>query len=194
MTKRAFIRVPFFVAYSFYAGLFLTFESMKRTLILIRHAKSSWSEEGISDLDRPLNNRGERDAPFMAKRMAESDHQVDAIVTSPAKRAKTTALAYKNELQLPDDRFIEAEVVYEADVKDLMNLINSFDDQWKCVILFGHNPGFSYLIQYLSGSMLHMPTNGVGTLEMEIDSWEHAGTSCATLVDFDFPKKHLPPL
>lgn len=167
---------------------------MKRTLILIRHAKSSWSEAGLNDLGRPLNARGERDAPFMAKRMVDSGQHVDAIVTSPANRAKTTALAYKAALNISDDRFVEAESVYEADVKDLMNLINEFDDNWRCVLLFGHNPGFSYLIQYLSGSMLHMPTNGVGTLEMEIDSWAHAGTGCANLVDFDFPKKHLPPL
>lgn len=167
---------------------------MKRTLILIRHAKSSWSEAGISDFERPLNARGERDAPFMAQRMAESGRQVDAIVTSPAKRAITTAMAYKKALQLSEDRFIADDSVYEADVKALMNLINRFDDNWKCVLLFGHNPGFSYLIQYLSGSMLHMPTNGAGTLEMEIDSWEHVGTGCAQLVDFDFPKKHLSPL
>lgn len=167
---------------------------MKRTLILIRHAKSSWIEAGLSDMGRPLNARGERDAPYMAKRMLESGRQVDAIITSPANRAKTTALAYKTALNIAEERFIEAELVYEADVKDLMNLINSFDDQWQCVLLFGHNPGFSFLIQYLSGSMLHMPTNGVGTLEMEIDSWEHTGTGSAQLVDFDFPKKHLPPL
>lgn len=165
---------------------------MKKTLVLIRHAKSSWLKEGCPDIDRPLNERGERDAPFMAKRLAESGLKVDKAISSPALRAKTTARHYVDALGLSD--LVIEDRVYEADVANLMNVINSFDDNWNCVLLFGHNPGFSYLLQYLCGEMLHMPTNGTAILEMEVSSWEHAGTGCAVLQDFDFPKKHLAPL
>lgn len=167
---------------------------MKKTLVLIRHAKSSWSQTGLSDIDRPLNERGERDAPFMAKRLSDSGKKIDQLVSSPALRAMTTAKHYAQALGVPDTHIIVEERVYEANVAQLMNVINALDDLNDCVVIFGHNPGFSYLMQYLCGQMLHMPTNGVGILEMELGSWEEVGTGSATLVEFDFPKKHLAPL
>jgi phosphohistidine phosphatase len=166
---------------------------MKKTLILVRHAKSSWSKPGLADIDRPLNERGMRDAPFMAKRMAEAGQPVDHLVSSPANRALTTAKCYAEALNLRDSLTIDPRV-YEAGVAQLMNVINGFDDAWNCVLMFGHNPGFSYLIQYLCGQMLHMPTNGVSVLEADLASWENLGTNAATLVEFDYPKKHLPAL
>jgi phosphohistidine phosphatase len=167
---------------------------MKRTLILIRHAKSSWNHSDLSDMQRPLNDRGERDAPFMAQRLAESGIQVDKIISSPAVRAHSTAKAYADALKFPSNEITVVDSVYEASVAQLMDVINNFNDDLKVVLLFGHNPGFSYLLQYLCGQMVHMPTNGVATLEVEAQSWEHFGTGCATLVDYDFPKKHLAPL
>jgi phosphohistidine phosphatase len=167
---------------------------MKRTLILVRHAKSSWNESGLPDMKRPLNERGERDAPFMAKRMAARGIQIDKIVSSPAVRAHTTAKAYASALGFSEGDIEVVDAVYEASVAKLMDVINGFNNDWKVVLIFGHNPGFSYLLQYLCGQMLHMPTNGVATLEVEADSWEYFGTGCATLVDYDFPKKHLAPL
>lgn len=167
---------------------------MKKTLILVRHAKSSWAEAGLSDHDRPLNERGKRDAPFMARRMAESGLTIDQIVSSPANRALTTARHYADALGIPHSDIQVAPSIYEADVRELMEVINRLDDSKNTVLLFGHNPGFSYLIQYLNGSMLHMPTNGVAQLELATPTWEGVGTGCATLVDFDYPKKHLPPL
>lgn len=167
---------------------------MKRTLILIRHAKSSWNHSDLSDMQRPLNDRGERDAPFMAQRMAERGIQVDKIISSPAVRAHSTAKAYEAALKFPSNEITVVDNVYEASVAQLMDVINNFNDDLKVVLLFGHNPGFSYLLQYLCGTMVHMPTNGVATLEVEAESWGHFGTGCATLVDYDFPKKHLAPL
>lgn len=167
---------------------------MKRTLILIRHAKSSWSDSDLHDIKRPLNERGERDAPFMAQRLATSGIKVDKIISSPAVRAHTTARAYADALGMAQESIQVVDSIYEASVAPLMEVINKLDNQWQVVVMFGHNPGFSYLIQYLTGQTLHMPTNGVAILEAEPDSWEYFGTGCATLVDYDFPKKHLAPL
>lgn len=173
---------------------FITFGVMKKTLILVRHAKSSWTQSGIKDMDRPLNERGQRDAPFMAKRMRDSGLELDHFVSSPALRARTTANEYAKAFGRSEGEVELQESVYEAEVSALMEIINSFKDEWKTVALFGHNPGFSYLLEYLSGQILHMPTNGVAVLEMDVERWEHAGTGCATLVDYDYPKKHLPSL
>lgn len=167
---------------------------MKKSLILVRHAKSSWTEAGLPDHDRPLNERGQRDAPFMAQRMAESGIAIDQIVSSSAKRALTTARHYADALGIPHSEIKVEPSIYEADVRELMEVINGLDDTKTTVMLFGHNPGFSYLIQYLNGSMLHMPTNGVAQLEIDTSTWEGVGTGSATLIDFDYPKKHLPPL
>ncbi len=167
---------------------------MKKTLVLIRHAKSSWTESGVSDHDRPLNERGKRDAPFMARRMAERGLKVDLIVSSSANRALTTAKQYADALSIAHASIHIEPSIYEADVRQLMDVINALDDAHSTVLMFGHNPGFSYLLQYLNGSMLHMPTNGVAHLEINVSSWENVGTGSATLVDFDYPKKHLPAL
>ena len=167
---------------------------MKKTLVLVRHAKSSWTESGLSDHDRPLNERGKRDAPFMAKRMAESGLAIDLIVSSSANRALTTAKHYADALNIAHTDIQVVPSIYEADVRQLMDAINALDDAHSTVVMFGHNPGFSYLIQYLNGSMLHMPTNGVAHLEINVNSWANVGTGSATLIDFDYPKKHLPAL
>lgn len=167
---------------------------MKKTLVLIRHAKSSWTEAGLSDRERPLNERGKRDAPFMARRMADSGLKIDLLVSSPANRALTTAKYYADALGISHDAIRIESGIYEADVRQLMDAINALDEAKNTVIFFGHNPGFSYLIQYLNGSMMHMPTNGVALLEIQTNSWENVGTGSATLVDFDSPKKHFPTL
>jgi phosphohistidine phosphatase len=167
---------------------------MKKTLVLIRHAKSSWTEAGLTDRERPLNERGKRDAPFMARRMSYSGLKVDLIVSTPSNRALTTAKHYADALGVAHDAIRIEPTIYEADVRQLMDAVNALDDAYSNVLIFGHNPGFSYLIQYLNGSMLHMPTNGVAHLEIQATSWSHVGTGSATLVDFDYPKKHLPAL
>ena len=163
---------------------------MKRTLIIVRHAKSSWQDAEMKDYDRPLNDRGKRDAPVMADIMTKQEDKPDRIVSSGAKRALTTAGHYAKAFGLDDSSIKVDDRIYEAAVSDLIAVINDFDDVWGKVILFGHNPGFSYLVQYLSGQMIQMPTNGVVRFDIDIDSWKHIGTNCAELKYHDFPKKN----
>lgn len=163
---------------------------MKRTLTLIRHAKSSWQDNALPDIERPLNDRGQRDAPFMAKHMANSAPKPDCLISSPAKRAYTTACIYAEAFGLDTGEVLVDERIYEAPVSRLMDVVNSLNDRCERVVLFGHNPGFSYLVEYLTGELVHMPTNGVVSIEMDIDSWEHAGTGCGSIVLHDFPKQH----
>ncbi|MCH2199193.1 MAG: histidine phosphatase family protein [Flavobacteriales bacterium] len=163
---------------------------MKRSLILIRHAKSSWNNERLDDKDRPLNKRGERDCPHMARHLAGSEACPDMIVSSHALRAHTTAKAYAAAFGIADDAIKLDERIYEAPVSRLVEVINDFSDGHSSVIMFGHNPGFSYLTQYLTGELIQMPTNGVVKIEMDVDSWQYIGTNCGSLTYHDFPKQH----
>lgn len=164
--------------------------NMKRTLYLIRHAKSSWDNEAQRDFDRPLNQRGLRDAPAMAKKHAESGVVVDHIISSPANRAFTTSQYYAHAHGVDVNRIAQNQAIYNAGVDDLLKVVCGIDDQYSCVLLFGHNPGISMLVAYLSQQSVSMPTNGVARLEMEIDHWQETSAGCAKLVSFDYPKNH----
>lgn len=163
---------------------------MKRTLIIVRHAKSSWVDQNLSDYQRPLNQRGLNDAPFMAKVMSEAEAKPDRIISSGALRALTTANEYAKAFGMNSSDVQVDDKIYEASVADLIEVINTFDDSWERVLIFGHNPGFSYLTQYLCGEMVQLPTNGVVCMEIELDSWEHLGHGCADMKYHDYPKQH----
>ncbi len=167
-----------------------TFDLMKRKLIIVRHAKSAWSDADLSDFDRPLNKRGEADAPFMAQRYCETEERPHKIVSSSALRCKTTAGYYADALGIPSSEIELKPEIYEAPLSRLIEVVNGLDDAWQTVLLFGHNPGMSYLIDYLSGEMVQMPTNGVACIELDIEQWKHAGNGCGTLVYNDYPKRH----
>jgi phosphohistidine phosphatase len=132
-----------------------------KTLFLIRHAKSSWDDPALSDKDRPLGDRGRRDAPRMGKRLAKRNVKPDLILSSPARRALTTAeiiakkLDYKRKDIVVDDR------LYASAVDGLLNVIHGLGDNLERVILFGHNPELTELAHRLSGEITHMPTCAV---------------------------------
>lgn len=163
---------------------------MKRSITLIRHAKSSWHQDSLPDIERPLNERGERDAPFMAKLMKAQHAAPDCIISSPAKRAYHTAIEYAKVYGKSESDIRVDERIYEAPVSSLMDVINAIDADCERVLMFGHNPGFSYLTEYLTGEMVHMPTNGVVTIEVDATSWEHCGNGCGSITFHDFPKQH----
>jgi len=162
---------------------------MKR-LTLIRHAKSDWSSAAKSDFERPLNGRGKKAAPLMGKRLAECGSAPDRLISSPAKRARQTAVKIAKEIGYPKDRVEYCEAIYEADLQTLINLVRNLDDRHSDVILIGHNPGFSELGQWLSSEAPEwLPTCGLVTLELAIASWAETGADCADLLRYDYPKK-----
>jgi len=158
-------------------------------LILIRHAKSSWDNPGSSDFDRVLNKRGERDAPVMGERLAALDLDPDVIFSSPAVRAITTAKVVAEKIGYPEEKILTSSDIYDAETQDLFAVLSRFKDEWNRVIVFGHNPGFTDLANVLgNGSISNVPTCGVVTLELGIESWEDVRPGCGTIVSFDFPK------
>jgi phosphohistidine phosphatase len=162
-----------------------------KKLVLIRHAKSLRDGTVSRDIDRPLNDRGLRDAPFMAARFAQSlGDEVDLLVISPAKRTTDTAGYFERALGRRVARKSEPGI-YEASLGDLIRVVEQLPGEAKCVVMFGHNPGFSMLTEYLSGEWVDMPTCGIALLEMHIRQWNETGKGVASLIDFDYPKKHL---
>ena len=163
-----------------------------KNLFLIRHAKSSWKNPELKDFDRPLNKRGQNDAPFMGKRLKKYDVKPDIIISSPAKRALETAKIIAGEIKFPQSDIITELAIYEGNRSDLINLINNIDDSLNIVLLFGHNPYITSCANYLCNvTVTNIPTCGIFCVEFEINSWQEVSESSGKLRFFDFPKKHV---
>jgi phosphohistidine phosphatase len=116
-----------------------------KTLVLVRHAKSSWDNPGLSDFERKLNKRGVRDAPYMGKVVKEKGIQPDLIVSSPAVRALTTAKFFAHALDYSEDQIDKRESIYTSGPRQILTIINHLDDELNTIMLFGHNPDLTTL-------------------------------------------------
>lgn len=121
-----------------------------RLLTLVRHAKSSWDQPGQRDFDRALNERGVHDAPRMAAHVSRMAGTPDRIVSSPAVRALTTARVFAEVMGMKPDQLIEQKRIYEASASTLLSLVQDFDDEFRHIMMFGHNPGFSEFAHLLA--------------------------------------------
>lgn len=162
-----------------------------RTLYFCRHAKSSWADPGQDDFDRPLNERGLRDAPNMARLFKERGDPVDLIVSSPANRALNTARAFGRELRVDDAHFIQEPLLYHATVPIITSIVTRLPNEARRVILFGHNPGFSEVVEhYSTDGVGDMPTCGIARIDFVAEAWNELARDLGTLVWFDYPKRH----
>ena len=160
-----------------------------KILYLVRHAKSSWDNANQSDHDRPLNHRGERDAPRMGQRLRQRGDQPEVIISSSAVRAQTTANILATAIDYPTSDISIDERLYGAEPEDVLSIIQDLDDGIHCAMLVGHNPTFTALINALGGCDFdNVPTCGMAVLSFPIDSWKNIATIQGKLVDFDFPK------
>ena len=160
-----------------------------KTLILIRHAKSSWDDAGLSDFERPLNDRGKRDAPAMAERLYERGIKIDAFVTSPATRAKKTAEQFvkkykkeKSELQLKTE-------LYMAEEESFNDVVSKLDNDVDCVAVFSHNPGITDFANSLTEARIdNIPTSGIFAVSIEAKKWNKFKDAKKRFLFFDYPK------
>ena len=163
-----------------------------KTLYLIRHAKSSWEDDTLSDFHRPLNRRGKTDAPKMGRLFKEKGILPDTIISSPALRALTTAGILAGEMGFDTAAIVQEKRIYEAGVSTLMQIIREIDDGHDSAMLFGHNPGFTWLANDLGSEMIdNVPTLGAVTIHLAIDHWKETEASVGSLHAFDFPKKYF---
>lgn len=158
-----------------------------KKLHLIRHAKSSWDDPSWSDFERPLNERGWRNAPFMAERFAQTNAP-DALVSSPAVRAITTARIFADKLKL--ETIHERKEIYEAPVLTLLQVLNGFSSAWNEVAMFGHNPGLSMLTHYLTGEYIELPTCAIVSIDLFADEWFQITAGAGRCSALDYPKKY----
>ena len=162
---------------------------MKR-LYLIRHAKSSWNNADLADYERPLNKRGEKDTPFMGKRLKKHDVKPDLIISSPAKRALKTAKIIAQEIGYPTKKIYTNESIYDAAPLSLLNTIRNIDDLYDQVMLFGHN-SITELARYFTKYQVeNVPTCGIFCIGFDLDSWEAVSEGKGDFIFFDYPKKH----
>ncbi|MGY3088089.1 phosphohistidine phosphatase [Hymenobacter sp. UYAg731] len=160
-----------------------------KTLYLLRHAKSSWSFDELSDQERPLNDRGRDDAPLMGQALAKRRICPDAIVSSPAVRAMSTAVLVAREMQYPHDKIVVEPGIYGADVDDFLTIIKALPDSAASVLVVGHNPTITETANALSPSSLNeMPTAAVVCLRFACDHWAEVSKVNAEFYFYDYPR------
>ena len=160
-----------------------------KTIILVRHAKSSWDDFTIPDFDRPLNDRGKRDAPVMAARLKEHGLSPDLLLSSPARRARKTARFFAEALAMDKDAIQYQEDLYLAEPPVFSRALSALDDKYTCVAVFAHNPGISAFAN-LSGTARidEMPTCGVFAYTVDTDHWSKVDGAKKKFLLFDQPK------
>ncbi len=162
-----------------------------KQIYLIRHAKSSWDKNNLKDIERPLNKRGEKDAPFMGKLLKEKNTKPDLIITSPAERAFKTAKIFCNEMDMEKEQILVEKELYDAGKNDILRVIYQFDNSFNSAMLFSHNPGLTDLANFLtSGNVYDIPTCGIVSLICKIDNWSDLNDSNCKLSFFEYPKKY----
>lgn len=160
-----------------------------KTLYLMRHAKSSWDFEELSDKLRPLNDRGRDDAPLMGQALAKRHIHLDLLVSSPAVRALSTAALVAKEVDYPPDRIEVVESIYEATVPDLLAVVHQLPDAADSVLLVGHNNTITEFANLLSPSSIpDMPTASIVCLKFSTTRWADVDRANAEYYFFDKPK------
>jgi phosphohistidine phosphatase len=163
-----------------------------KTLYLVRHAKSSWEDHSLDDFDRPLNERGKRDAPFMGKKLLERGLKPDVVVSSPAKRAKKTAIKVCHELGIDKSAILFKDKIYATSVQTLLNVLGKLPNAAQHAMLFGHNPELTALSNYLCDYVIHnIPTTGVVGIEFQVSSWAQVSAGKGKFLFFDYPKRYF---
>jgi phosphohistidine phosphatase len=162
-----------------------------KTLWLIRHAKSSWQLDALTDFERPLNERGYRDAYEMPPRVLTGSAKPTHILVSPAVRTYTTAVIVARHLRISSAMFTLCPQLYESDVIEYLEVLRNVAHTHQDVMLFGHNPVITALSNQLSGSTIeNVPTCGIVRLEFGGTDWQQLAPGKCRLVSFDFPKKN----
>jgi len=160
-----------------------------KSLFLIRHAKSSWADTTLKDFDRPLNNRGHQNAKEMAERLKKKEIIFDKILSSPAIRAKTTAIYFAEILKIEAIKVEFIASIYESYEDNIIQLVCNTSNSIDQLAIFGHNPTFTMLANmFIETPILNVPTCGVVALQFETNDWSNFFEAPKKLLFFDYPK------
>jgi phosphohistidine phosphatase len=160
-----------------------------KTLLLIRHAKSSWDNVGLDDFARPLNARGKKEAPMMARRLLDKKIKIDEFISSPAKRARKTATAFMNEFKEKKGKILLVKELYMASDQSFINTIKNVKNKFDRIAIFSHNPGITEYANSLTDTKIDdMPTCSVFAVKADIKKWNEFKEAKKEFWFFDYPK------
>ena len=160
-----------------------------KSLYLIRHAKSN-QDLGVEDFDRPLNERGKKDAPTMGKRIKSREQKIDTFISSPARRARQTAELFAKNYGFAEEAIRYIPELYLANPSALKKAIEEIDDRYQSAALFAHNPGITELANGLTNIRIDdMPTCGIFAVAIQTDRWVDFMQAEKEYLFFDYPKK-----
>ena len=161
-----------------------------KQLLLIRHAKSSWADPGQTDFDRPLNDRGKRDAPLMATRILDRNFRVQHVYSSAAKRALKTSKLLMEIWNLQQDSLSIFPDLYLAPPAEMLNLITTAPDEISSLALVAHNPGITEFINSLTNNRVDdLPTCGMVAFQIDTASWSTFRDASKEWLFIEYPKR-----
>lgn len=159
-----------------------------KTLYLVRHAKSSWDYPELTDFERPLSQRGERNAPDMGKYLINQGVLADLLLSSPANRALSTAKVISKEIGYMQE-IVTDKRIYHAAEKTLLDVLNKQDESLSSIMMLGHNPGFTDFANRLTGGYIdNIPTCGACQIDFPIDKWKDVTFGLGEMIFFQYPK------
>lgn len=161
-----------------------------KTLFLLRHAKSDWNNPNISDFERPLNKRGLETAPFIGKLLYDRKIQPDLILSSPAMRAKQTAILIKESAEFSAEITLEKRI-YEASLFTMLEILSEIDEKLSSVLIVGHNPSIENIIRTLSGEIQPIPTATLTKINLNIEKWNEISHDCGEIEFIICPKDEM---
>lgn len=162
-----------------------------KKLLVIRHAKSSWDVSVEKDFDRPLNDRGKRDAPEMAKRLYKRGIKMDGLISSPAKRALSTAAYFAEAFGVKEKHIDKVEKLYDATTDAFYDVVENLDNALKTVAIFSHNPSITDFVNQLTSTRIdNMPTCGIFAVKIDTKDWKEFRDASKEFWFFEYPKLH----
>lgn len=162
-----------------------------KTLLVLRHAKSSWNEPALDDHERPLNKRGRRDAPRMGELLRESGLMPDVVISSDAVRARLTAEAMAEAAHYTGEILLDQQL-YLAGPDDILSLLRRVRQNAETVMIVGHNPGLEELVEQLTGEWHDLPTAALAQIVLPIDRWRDLTSSIRGTLEGHWRPKELP--
>ncbi len=162
-----------------------------KQLILVRHAKSDWGDEGLKDIDRPLAPRGNSDAYIMSEWFQKKHEIPDLIISSDATRALSTAMIFARAMAYPTNDITILQQVYESTAKTLKDVVVQIDDRHQSAMIFCHNPGITNLANELTDDLSfdEVPTCAIVALEFNVKNWKDIASKKAKVLYHHFPKE-----
>ncbi len=160
-----------------------------KTLYIVRHAKSSWKDAELKDFERPLKRKGVQDAFLIAEKLSELNVAPQHVLSSPAVRAYETAKIFCNTLSFSKENIETNSSIYNAALEELQTILLNIDNKLDAVILFGHDPGLTNFVAYLTKqSYEKIPTSGVVAIQFETDQWNIIKEHSGKITFFIYPK------